>query len=179
MTESEQTPISPEIPQEGQSEQAQPSVEGQETPVDLDENGASDAPSLSESPADVSVQAEKILNERGDTLSDIDKEYLKSLMDLKGVQGVVTPNPNGTYSPMNMKVPEETPAQSSAGPVTVKIGYRFKSDDIIVTLKADSLVLSNGVLTHKLALRLMKEQPHDFRAYIKRGYYEANSNYFK
>ena len=78
-----------------------------------------------------------------------------------------------------LPVPETIPAESSTGPVTMKIGYRFKSDDIIVTLKADSLVLSNEVLTHKLAQRLMKEQPHDFRAYIKRGYYEANSNYFK
>lgn len=179
MTESEQTHVPQEASQEAQLSESQPAPESQETPVSLGEGGAENAPLSPPSSSDVSAQAEKVLTEKGDTLSDLDKQYLEGLKDLKGVHGVVTPNPDGTYSPVNMKVPETIPAESSTGPVTMKIGYRFKSDDIIVTLKADSLVLSNEVLTHKLAQRLMKEQPHDFRAYIKRGYYEANSNYFK
>ena len=166
---------------EKHTEDAQTSP-NEQTPAPETTEGAAALPTLDDlaKPIDIAAQAAFVLESQSEKLNEIDREYLTRLsVEMKGVEGVLSMNPNGTYAPMNAAATEAVEAKSSTGPVRVRIGYRFTSDEISVMLNSTKQSLSNDNLTHALAKKLLMEQPHDFKAYMKRGYYDETSNYWK
>ena len=158
----------------------QPSLAEQANGPTPEETPALVPPNVPAEPIDIAAQAAFVLESQSETLNEVDREYLTRLsVEMKGVDGILSMNPNGTYAPMNAAAVEAIEAESSTGPVRVKIGYRFISDETSVVLSSTKQVLSNESLTHKLAKKLLIEQPHDFKAYMKRGYYDETSNYWK
>ena len=107
---------------------------------------------------------------------------------------VTTFTTNSSESPDQMAIesieeelPKEAPVAQALAPtlgpdgkpVQLKVGYQFSEPGLKVVLRGRKEPVTQETLTHKLALRILKEHPAWFRLYMKRGHYPVDHQYHK
>ncbi len=129
-------------------------------------------------------QAEALLNApEADKLSKVDRDYLTQIAqhpDISKSDGVLTPNPDGTWAPINAPT-KPIVADSSKGEVKVYPAYGFKDPATTYHFprEAQGPFYADEQLTKKLAERIMREDPTWFRLNMGRRWRKSTDPYWE